>query len=222
MEVQQITDPRPAFTVDFGDVLHGRILEASKRTGIPKSQLVRDAVSYFLDNLCDDKYIEKNSKRNQVKTNKRDEVFRLVSTYEEVFYCNTTPPNQFYPALYKTYNAAVKGGLTTDDMVELIKAAPNETFVANDMKNGKKPSLPYLLSSGMIPRLMVAKQELDAKQSKLSESEFYEYKLDVLESHIPEIPFTKVDEFRDILMNECNTRQQVISTCKEFAGEYIS
>jgi len=207
---------RCVLSIDFGSVLHERVLDISNSLEIPKSELVRSAVEHFLDGEY--YHILKNSKeqKNQVKTTKREEVYRIVTVYNSVFYGNATPPSQFYPALYKVYNAAVKGGLSTNDMIALIEASPNETFVQQELRAGKTPSLPYLLSQGMIPRLMVCLHDTSAKTEKLSEAEFIEYQYDVLDEYAGRVEYDRLDNFREDVMSAKNKNE-----LKRLLNEYI-
>lgn len=207
--------PRPSFTIDFGDVLHTRLINVAETLEITKSELVREAVSYFLDNECYNLRSSKNSKK-KIRTSKVEEVKRLVDCYNSIFYSDTTPPKQFYPALYKTYNAAVKGGLSTEDMLELIRVAPYEEFVQRGLREGNPPTLPYLLSQGMIPRLLVVLQSKQQKNETLSKGELVEYKYDIIDRYIDDVVYAQRDTFRDEIM-AAQSKSEINKVLKVYA-----
>jgi hypothetical protein len=204
-------EPRPAFTVDFGDALLSHILDYSKKAGITKSQLVRLAVEEYLShNNVVKKAVEKSK-----KPGKKETVSKLIETYNDTYYGNSSPPRQFFPALYKVYNNAVKGGLSTEDMLNIIRFSPDESLVAEGLKNGRTPSLPYLLSTGMIPRILVVVHSKVAKQERMSESEFIEHKYDVLDEWNHVIAYDKLDMFRDAIMSS-KTEADIKKALNEF------
>jgi hypothetical protein len=204
-------EPRPAFTVDFGDALLSHILEASKTAGISKSQLVRQAVEYYLSH----NNVVKRTVGKGRELGKKEAVSKLIDTYNNTYYRNATPPRQFFPALYKTYNNAIKGGLTLEEMCDIVKYSEGESLVADGLKKGNKPSLPYLLSSGMIPRILVVVHQKLQKKEKISESDFAEYKYDIVDEHAGSVDFSLRDEFISRVM-EAKSRAEIAKVIGEY------
>ena len=209
-------EPRSSFTIDFGGVLHSRLVDAAEECGITKSELVRLAVDEFLTNGSYNNVVKRTvENKEQRKLGKKETVDRVISVYNDTYYQNVTPPRQFYPALYKTYNAATKGGLSLDEICDIVRYSPDESLISDGLRKGSKPSLPYILSAGMIPRILVVVHQKTNKQTKISEAEFQEYKFEMLDEYSPQVEYHLVDEFRDRLMM-CKSRKEVEKVIKNY------
>jgi predicted DNA-binding protein len=206
-----MTDRPHAFTVDFGSVLHQDLADAAAMLEKPKSELVREAVEQYLK-TCNT--ISLNRKVKNIKTG-REEVTKVIKVYNDVFFPGTDGPRHFYPAIITTVKQARKGGLSMEDICELIRISPQHSFIKDQVNSGVPPPVSSILSAKMIAALLVLQAKVEEKETTMSANDLVEYKYDMLDKFFDSVLDKDKDSFRESLL-ACETEKEV----EEFLESY--
>jgi len=222
------TKDRPNIvTVDLGGVLHSELLAVCEISGKPKSQLIREALQSFLGACNTNSLLREPSSPEKTKSTsktksgsktKNTDKNRVVRAYNDTFYPgDDNPPKQHWGILSGVINSALKGGRTIDELVELIRVSPNDSFVAGKMRAGEPLPLPSLIKGSMLPNLLNVLNKMQKKEVVMSANDFVEYQHDIVDKHFSDVLPDHSDDFWADVM-ACESEQEVrkiIKTYKE-------
>lgn len=170
-----MTERPDLISVDLGPVAHGALDALVKRYKKNQSDVIRDLIitDYQFKVMgklsgVATKLSNKHVPPAQPSRKTTDEERHIIQVYKEVY---NVDKNVYFPPALSTIRAAHNNGLTYEQIEEIVRVSPNDSWLAQQMSRGNTPQLHVILSEKMIANLWDLAQEslrADRDRARLS------------------------------------------------------
>lgn len=138
-----------AITVKFDDEADEALTRVMETNDFNQSDAIRECVLLVDEVTRMRDYLRLSPKKRSRVATEFDK--RLVAAYQDTF---QTTKRIFYPAVLAAIHAAKEKGVSEDEMMSAVRAAPLDDWVATRISRDDIPKLNQLLTENMLARLL--------------------------------------------------------------------